>query len=102
VFLTELRSRIATQPLPYQDVVEARALESRWEVFAQARAAIKKYPGCEQFADFVTDVLNMKVRPVTRKWHRAREQGRLNSRDDVALAGLGQSRDGISPDQAVR
>jgi hypothetical protein len=41
-FLTELRTRIATQPLPYQYGVEARALTSMWEVFEQARDAIKK------------------------------------------------------------
>jgi hypothetical protein len=32
-FLTELRTRISTQPLPYQYGVNARALTSLWEVF---------------------------------------------------------------------
>src|SRR5258708_88197 len=80
-FLSELRTRITTQRLPYQHGVEARALESLWEVFGQARAAMKKYPGCVKFADAVTEMLNMQLRPVTAKWHRAREEGRLNSRD---------------------
>ena len=44
-FLSELRTRISTQPLPYQYGVEARALESLWEVFGQARTAMKKSSG---------------------------------------------------------
>ena len=80
-FLTELRTRISTQPLPYQYGVEAQALTSMWEVFHQARDAIEKNPGCEQFATKTTHVLNMVVRPLTAKWHRAFEQGRLNGRD---------------------
>jgi hypothetical protein len=80
-FLTELRTRISTQPLPYQYGVEASALTSMWEVFDQARNAIKQNPGCEEFAAKTTDVLNMVVRPLTAKWHRAFEEGRLNGRD---------------------
>ncbi len=80
-FLAELRTRITTQPLPYQYGVEARALESLWEVFGQARKAIKENPGCMQFAKDVTNMLNVHLRPVTAKWHRAYSEGRLNSRD---------------------
>lgn len=80
-FLTELRTRISTQPLPYQYGVESRALTSMWEVFVQAREAIKKNPGCEKFADRTTEVLNLVVRPLTAKWDRALEDGRLNGRD---------------------
>src|SRR5690349_683224 len=80
-FLSELRTRITTQPLPYQFGVEARALESLWEVFAQAREAMKKHPGCVDFARRTTDMLNTQLRPVTAKWHRAHEEGRLKSRD---------------------
>jgi len=80
-FLAELRTRISTQPLPYQYGVEARALESLWEIFGQARTIIKKYPGCEKFAAAVTQMLNMDLRPVTAKWHRAHAEGQLNSRD---------------------
>ena len=79
--LCELRTRISTQPLPYQYGVEARALESLWEIFAQARAAMKKYPGCADFARRTTEMLNMVLRPTTAKWHRAHLEGRLNSRD---------------------
>jgi len=80
-FLSELRTRITTQPLPYQYGVEAAALKSLWEIFEQARTAIKKNPGCEKFAADVTEMLNMIVRPVTAKWHRAYEEGQLDSRD---------------------
>lgn len=41
-FLTELRTRISTQPLPYQHGVEARALGSMWEVFGHERDAMKQ------------------------------------------------------------
>ena len=80
-FLSELRTRITTQHLPYQYGVEARALESLWEVFAQARTAMKEHPGCVEFARDVTQMLNVDLRPVTAKWHRAHSEGRLNSRD---------------------
>lgn len=80
-FLTELRTRITTQPIPYQNGVEARALESLWEVFGQARTAIKKFPGCVTFARKTTETLNLVLRPFTSKWHRALAEGRLNSRD---------------------
>lgn len=80
-FLTELRTRISTQRLPYQHGVEKRALESMWEVFGQARDAIRKNPGCEEFARRTTEVLNLIVRPLTAKWHRALEAGRLDGRD---------------------
>src|SRR5688500_9943837 len=70
-FLSEIRTRISTQPLPYQYGVEARALESLWELFGHARAAMKNNPGCEQFASKTTRMLNVDLRPVTAKWHRA-------------------------------
>ena len=57
--LTELRTRIAVQPLPYQHGVEARALESLWEIFGLARKAMKDHPGCEEFARAATDMLNV-------------------------------------------
>ena len=80
-FLSELRTRITTQPIPYQNGVEARALESLWEVFGQAREAMKKYPGCVTFARKTTETLNLVLRPFTSKWHRALLEGRLKSRD---------------------
>jgi hypothetical protein len=80
-FLSELRTRISTKPLPYQYRVESRARESLWEVFAHARTAMKNHPGCEKFAQRTTEMLNLDLRPVIAKWHRAYKEGRLNSRD---------------------
>jgi hypothetical protein len=80
-FLVELRTRIATRRLPYQHGVETRALESLKELFDRARETMKKYPGCVTFSDAATRVLNLEVRPVTAKWHKASVEGRLNSRD---------------------
>lgn len=79
--LSELRTRIATQPLPYQLGVDSRALESLWEIFGLARKAMKDNPGCEEFARITTRMLNVELRPVTAKWHRAHVEGRLKSRD---------------------
>src|SRR5215216_4289191 len=79
--LSELRTRISTQPLPYQYGVESRALESLWEVFGHARTAMKNHPGCVEFARRTTRMLNVDLRPMTAKWHRAHSEGRLNSRD---------------------
>ncbi len=79
--LCELRTRIATQPLPYQHGTETSALEGLFAVFEQARAAMHGNPGCVKFAQLTTDVLNLKVRPVTAKWHRALVAGELASKD---------------------
>ncbi|MER8595732.1 hypothetical protein NKH33_30005 [Mesorhizobium sp. M1182] len=79
--LSELRTRIATQPLPYRYGVEARALESLWEVFALARKAMKDHSGCAEFARITTNMLNVELRPVTAKWHRAHKAGLLDSKD---------------------
>jgi len=80
-FLSELRTRITTQPLPYQYGSESRALESLWQVFGQAREAMKASPGCVRFSASVTHLLNMHLRPVTAKWDHAHFDGRLDSRD---------------------
>ncbi len=80
-FLSELRTRISVQPLPYQSGVETRALQSLREIFDHARAAMKGHPGCAGFARAVTHMLNVDLRPVTAKWHRALAEGRLDSRD---------------------
>jgi hypothetical protein len=79
--LSELRTRIATQPLPYQHGVEAEALKSLWQLFELTRTAMKAHPGCRDFARTATKMLNTVLRPVTAKWHRAYEAGILDSRD---------------------
>jgi predicted acylesterase/phospholipase RssA len=42
---------------------------------------MKDHPGCSEFARITTNMLNVDLRPVTAKWHRAYEAGVLNSRD---------------------
>src|SRR5947209_20268895 len=76
--LSEMRTRITTQPLPYQYGVEARALESLAEIFGLARKAMKDHPGCAAFAAVTTNMLNVSLRPVTAKWHRAHKAGLLD------------------------
>jgi len=80
-FLAELRTRIATQRLPYQHGVEKGALESLYAIFGQARATIRDNPGCEEFSDIAVRLLNKEIRPVTAKWHRLGSRGLLDSRD---------------------
>lgn len=79
--LSELRTRISTQPLPYQYGVESTALKSLYEIFALARKAMKDHPGCFEFAKTATHMLNVELRPVTAKWHRALQAGILESKD---------------------
>jgi hypothetical protein len=79
--LSELRTRITTQPLPYQYGVETRALESLVAIFELARQAMKDNDGCSVFAQSATNVLNQVLRPVTTKWHRGLAEGRLASKD---------------------
>lgn len=79
--LSELRTRIAVQPLPYQYGIESRALESLWEIFGLARGVMKAYPGCKDFSRITTNMLNTELRPVTAKWHRAHQAGILDSKD---------------------
>src|SRR5262245_29571595 len=96
-FLAELRTRNLFQPLPYQYGVEARALETLWDVFRHAREAMKKHPGCRHFAHAVTEMLNMELRPFIAKWHRAQTEGRPNARDvaDEFRADLAQVQEGL-------
>lgn len=69
------------QPLPYQYGIEARALESLWELFALARQAMKENAGCERFSHLTATMLNVDLRPLTAKWHRAHKAGLLDSKD---------------------
>ncbi len=80
-FLTELRTRIATQRLPYQHGVEKEALQSLYQIFGQAREMIKANSGCEEFADLAIQMLNQDIRPVTAKWNPLEVRGDLDSRD---------------------
>lgn len=80
-FLTELRTRIATQDLPYQYGREDRALKSIVELFAKLRDTIKAEFGCSKFAALADQRINSILRPFTAKWHRLSGDGLLASRD---------------------
>lgn len=82
-FLTELRTRIATQPLALNHGDEDTALTSLYQLFALAREAIKNNPGCNVFATLTVDMLNTKLRPVTAFWHRKQIDGALEQRDEA-------------------
>ncbi len=42
---------------------------------------MKAFPGCKDFSQITTDMLNTELRPITAKWHRAHQAGILNSKD---------------------
>ncbi|WP_425404104.1 hypothetical protein [Hwanghaeella sp.] len=79
--LSELRTRIAVQPLPYQHGVEKGALKSLYEIFNHARQAMHANAGCARFAELASTYLNEDIRPVTARWHRGLEDGLLDTRD---------------------
>ena len=81
VFLNELRSRIATQALPYSHGDEATALESLYKLFGRAREIIEENKQCKTFADETLKVLNEDLRPFTAEWHRRSLAGELKTRD---------------------
>lgn len=80
-FYTELRTRIATQPLAYRAGDEAAALDSIYKLFELSRSVIKQHQGCTHFATLTVRLLNTEVRPFTAKWHRIKMDGRLSSAD---------------------
>jgi hypothetical protein len=79
---TELRTRIATQPLAYRSGDEATALDSIYRLFKLSRRMIRRHHGCTHFAALVVLVLNDSIRPFTAKWHRKKMDGRLSSADE--------------------
>ncbi|MDP3539124.1 MAG: patatin-like phospholipase family protein [Azonexus sp.] len=78
---TELRTRIATQALPYGRGDEATALKSVYQLFELSRTAICRYPEGRHFASLMVRVLNQRVRPFTAKWHRLSADGGLSNAD---------------------
>ena len=78
---TEMRTRIATQPLPLRDGVETAALQSIVDLFGLARRAMIERPQAQQVASLVTHCLNVHIRPVTAYWHPRAESGALASLD---------------------
>lgn len=79
--MTELRTRIATQPLPHRSGDEGTALKSIFDLFQLSRGIIKQHFGCTHVATLTVWVLNQHVRPFTARWHAASVEGRLASAD---------------------
>jgi len=80
-FLSELRTRIATQPLPYQDGVEATALEKP-EGFVQARARRdEQISGLCAIRRPRRDGVKYRSAPRHRQMARGFTEGRLSARD---------------------
>ncbi len=78
---TEIRTRIATQPLAFRHGDEETALTSIFNIFGLTRDAIKKHEGCTHFATLAVYVLNVHIRPFTAYWHKVKVAGRLDSSD---------------------
>lgn len=81
-FYTELRTRIATQRLRYQEGDEATALQSIFRLFGLSRTIIKEHDRCTHFATLTVTVMNEHVRPFTARWHRKNVAGRVSSADE--------------------
>lgn len=85
VFLTELRTRIATERLPFGDGDEQTALQSLFTLFGFARRTIAEHHGCTKFADAVLSVMNGGLRNFTARWHRMSLSGELATRDGSVI-----------------
>lgn len=85
VFLTELRTRIATERLPFSDGDEQTALNSLVALFAFARKTISEHYNCNEFTQIVLPVLNGPLRNFTAEWHRRTLSGELNTRDGAVI-----------------
>lgn len=82
ILYTEMRTRIATQPLHYRSGDEETALKSLYDLFALTRKTIEdKGPQCSHFATIAIQVLNTHIRPLTAKWHKKLIAGRLQNDD---------------------
>ncbi len=81
VFVIELRTRIASQHLPFQHGDMQTALISLRDLFGIARRTMCAHPGCQKFADEVIPKLNQDLRWMTAKWHRLSLAGELKTRD---------------------
>lgn len=79
---TQMRTRIATQPLDYRAGDEATALKSVYHLFGFTRAILKKREKpCVHFATVAVFVLNIIIRPFTAYWQRQRKAGVFTNAD---------------------
>lgn len=79
---TEMRTRIATQPLHYRSGDEATALKSLYDLFEFTRDILRKRETpCVHFAIISVFVVNIIIRPFTAYWHKRKEAGLLANED---------------------
>lgn len=81
VMYTQLRTRIATQPLPIRDGIESTALHSLVDLFALAREAMVGRCLALHATSLLVHCLNHHIRPFTARWHAKSEAGELSSLD---------------------
>jgi hypothetical protein len=82
LLFTEMRTRIATQPLHYRSGDEATALKSLYVLFEFTRDILRKRETpCVHFAIVSVFVLNIIIRPFTAYWHKRNEAGLLANED---------------------
>lgn len=77
----ELRTRIATQALPFRNGDESRALASVYELFGVFRDLAKAHPGANHFFSVGERVFNRRLRPFTAQWHPVDKSGHLGGTD---------------------
>lgn len=78
---TQLRTRIATQPLPIRDGIESTALKSLVDLFALSRDAMANRRMALHATSLLVHCLNHHIRPFTARWHAKSEAGELSSLD---------------------
>jgi len=82
ILYTEMRTRIATQPLHFRAGEEKSALTSLYQLFELTRKSIRDHgPECRCYAILATTMLNGVIRPFTAKWHKRSEDGDLDAED---------------------
>lgn len=81
VMYTQLRTRIATQPLPIRDGIESTALKSLVDLFTLSRDAMADRRLALHTTSLLVHCLNHHIRPFTARWHAKSEAGELSILD---------------------
>lgn len=81
VMYTQLRTRIATQPLPIRDGIESTALKSLVDLFTLSRDAMVDRRSALHATSLLVHCLNHHIRPFTARWHAKSEAGDLSILD---------------------
>lgn len=81
VMYTQLRTRIATQPLPIRDGIESTAPKSLVDLFTLSRDAMADRRLALHATSLLVHCLNHHIRPFTARWHAKSEAGELSILD---------------------